>query len=111
VNANQRNFLRNSISWLVALKEAGNFGVGVDDVVEFLGEIVANLLHEREDVIADFIFAVLLFAENGQCGEDDALEELQQDFVALSVDQVEGLEDVFVFDVVLAEWEIGDKDG
>lgn len=99
------------LSTLITLKEIRYFGIGVDDVVELLGEIVPHLLHEGENVVADFVVAVLLLAENCQGGEDDAFQELQQDFVALSVNEVERLEDVFVLDVVLAEREVRDEDG
>lgn len=96
---------------LIVLKEIRYFRVGVDDVVEFLGEIDANLLHKRENVIANFVAAVLLLAENCQGGEDNAFQELQEDFVALSVDEVEGFKHILVFDVVLAEREVRDEDG
>lgn len=68
------------------------------------------MLHERENLVANFVFAVLLLAENGQGGEDDAFQELQQNFVALTVDEVDRLENVFVLDVVLAKWEVRDED-
>lgn len=105
-----RNGSRKFNLWLITLEETRNFRIGVDDIVEFLWEIVANLLHKCENAVANFIFAVLLLAENGQGGEDDAFQELKQNFVALSVDELEGLEDIFVLDKVLAEWKVGDED-
>lgn len=71
---------------MVGLEEIRNFRVGVDDVVEFFWKIVADLLDERENVVTDFVLAVLILAENGQGGEDDAFQELKKNFVALSVD-------------------------
>lgn len=88
------------------LHKVRNVGVGVNNVVEFLREVIANLLDKRENVVADLIAAVLLLAQNGQRSENNGFKELQKHFVALSVDQVEGLEHVVVLYVVLAQWKI-----
>lgn len=71
---------------MIGLKETRNFGISVDDVVEFLGKIVANLFNESENVVTNFVLAVLLLAKHCQGGKNDSLEELQENFVALSVD-------------------------
>lgn len=86
-----------------ALNETGNFGVSVDHVIEFLGEIIADLLDKGEDVIANLVFAVLLLAEHCESGENDAFEELEKNFVALAIDEVDGFKNIFVLHVVLAQ--------
>lgn len=88
------------------LNETWNFRVWIDDVVEFFGEIVANLFDESENMIAHLVLVELLLAENCQSRKNDAFEELQKDFVALSIEMVEALEYIFIFDEILAKRKI-----
>lgn len=67
------------------------------------------MLDEFEDVVADFILGVLLFAQHSECGEDDTLQELGKDFIALTIDQVQGLEDVIVLGKVLTKRQMLDE--
>lgn len=92
------------------MNEARNLCIGVHDVVKLLREIAANLLDKGENMIAHFVLAVLLLVENGQCCEDDAFQELEKNFISLSVDQVEGLENVFVLNIILTQREVRNED-
>lgn len=93
-----------------SLNEAGYFSIGVDNVVELFREIIANLFHKGENVIANFIFAVLFLVEDSQCSQNDTLQELQKYFVSLSIDNVECFENVFIFNVILSQRKIRNKD-
>lgn len=73
---------------MIGLKKTRNFGIGVDNVIEFLGKIIANLFNESENVVTNFVLTVLLLAKHCQGGENYSLEELQENFVPLSVDQI-----------------------
>lgn len=60
-------------------------------------------------MIAHLVLVELLLAENCQSRKNDTFEELQKDFVALSIEMVEALEYIFIFDEILAKRKIRDE--